>query len=135
MKMNRRSEPKLKRQTRMVRSPFLAMALGFAATVLPAAPELSLSRQTVALRVAFDQRQPGLSALSVDSLQRGEFRPSPLIDSGASRVSYSVTQSDGWVRYALATDPAYFVWEMRCDRETVQLRSLYRPGASQDLVF
>ena len=90
----------------------------------------SLMQSTSSMRVTFDARQPGLSALSIDSLKGGSFRPSPLIDPGAAPVAYAVTTRDGWVRYAAASDPGHPVWEMRCVGDTLTMRSLFRPGGA-----
>jgi len=86
------------------------------------------------MRVAFNARQPGLSVLSFDSLERGSFHPSPIVDPGASPIPYTVSAHDGWIRYALSSDPAHAVWEMRCDGNTLRMRSFFRPdGASRDV--
>ncbi len=88
------------------------------------------------MRVTFDARQPGLSALSFDALKRGSFRPSPIVDPGAPPVQYTTSVRDGWVRYALSSDPEHAVWEMRCDGDTLRMRSLFRPhGASRDVTW
>jgi len=96
----------------------------------------ALQHETSSIQVAFDTRQPGLRSLSIDSLQRGEFRPSPIADPGASPLEYTVSETDGWVRYALASDPNHPVWELRCDADTLRMRSIYGPGgASRDLTL
>jgi len=110
----------------------LAIGAVVAACQLVAAQPKSapLEQESPSIRVTFDGQQPGLSALSVDSLGRGEFRPSPITASRAPSVEYKVSLQGGWVRYALASDPGHAVWEMRCDGDTLQMRSLYRPGAA-----
>ena len=96
----------------------------------------ALRRDTSSIHVVFDARQPGLSSLSIDSLKQGIFRASPLIDPGAEPLAYKVTTRDGWVEYAAASDPAHPVWEMRCEGDTLEMRSLYRPGgAAHDLTW
>jgi len=68
--------------------------------------------------------------------QAGSFRASPLIDPGVESLAYKVTTRDGWVEYAAASDPAHPVWEMRCEGDTLEMRSLYRPGgAAHDLTW
>ncbi len=110
----------------------MALATASAAFAAPAGPDLSC--KTPALRIAFDSRQPGLASLSVDSLQHGEFRPSPLLAAAASPVHYTVSKEAGWVRYSLETDSAHPVWEMRCDGDTLSLRTTYHSSSSaQDL--
>ncbi len=97
---------------------------------------VALERETPSIRVAFDAHQPGLSALSIDSLRRGEFRPSPIVDPGGSPPQYTVSAIGGWVSYALSSDPERPVWELRCDNDTLRMRSTYRPGgAARDLVL
>ena len=98
--------------------------------------EATLKRETASIHVAFDARQPGLAALSIDSLKRGTFRPSPIVDPGGQPVQYTVSVRGGWVRYALSSDPEHPVWEMRCDGDTLRMRSLFQPdGASRDLTW
>lgn len=115
---------------------FLAVAL---VVTLSAAGETgndALRRETASMRVVFDARQPGLSALSIDSLKHGSFRASPLIDPGEAPVAYKVTTRGGWVYYAAASDPGHPVWEMRCEGDTLEMRSLFRPGgAAHDLTL
>jgi len=117
-----------------------AFVLAFALVMtLSAAGETgndALRRETPSIRVVFDARQPGLSALSIDSLKHGSFRASPLIDPGVEQVAYKVTARDGWVQYAAASDPGHPVWEMRCEGDTLEMRSLFRPGgAAHDLTL
>ena len=96
----------------------------------------ALRRETASIRVVFDAHRPGLSALSIDSLKHGSFRASPLIDPGDVHVAYQVTARDGWVDYAAASDPGHPVWEMRCEGDTLEMRSLFRPGvAARDLTL
>jgi alpha-L-rhamnosidase-like protein len=96
----------------------------------------ALRRETSSIQVAFDSSQPGLSALSIDSLQHGEFRPSPIVDPGGSALRYSISESSCWARYAPNSDPQHPVWEMRCVRDTLRMRSIYRPGGvSRDLTL
>jgi hypothetical protein len=115
---------------------WLAFAMVTVAFAAAETGNSALKRETSSIRVAFDSRQPGLSALSVDSLKHGSFRASPLVDPGASPVAYTVTERDGWVRYALSSDPDYAVWEMRCDGDTLRMRSRFRPnGAAMDLTL
>jgi hypothetical protein len=84
--------------------------------------------------VAFDARRPGLSALSIDALKRGPFRPSPIVGQGDPPAPYKVSQRDGWVEYALSSDPDHAVWEMRCKGDTLRMRSLFHAGEPpQDL--
>jgi hypothetical protein len=99
-------------------------------------PDATLVRASSSIRVTFDSHRPGLSALSVDSLKHGDFRPSPITDPGAAADQYVVTQREGWVRYALASDPEHPAWEMRCEGDTLRMRSLFRPGAAaQDVTW
>jgi len=92
--------------------------------------DAALKRETPSIQVVFDARQPGLSALSIDSLQRGEFGKNPIVEQPAPPAEYKVTQSGGWVRYALASDPAHAVWQMRAAGDVLRLRSVYRAGAA-----
>jgi len=113
-----------------------AIALAAATTVFAAPTEVDLSCQSLALRITFDSRQPGLAALGVDSLQHGEFRPNPLIAATASPVHYTVAKEAGWVRYSFEVDSAHPVWEMRCDGDSLSLRTSYnRHSLVQDLVL
>jgi Bacterial alpha-L-rhamnosidase 6 hairpin glycosidase domain len=96
----------------------------------------ALKRQTSSIRVVFDGHKPGISFLSIDSLKRNSFRASPMIDAGGQPGEYIVSASGDWVRYALSSDPEHPVWEMRCDGDTLRMRSLFRPnGASRDLTW
>jgi hypothetical protein len=100
----------------------------------------ALKQETSSIRVTFDARQPGLSALSIDSLKRGSFGASPLTEpvapgpaapvQAAPAVEYRVTVHGAWVRYALASDPKHAVWEMRADGDTLRMRSSFRPSAA-----
>ncbi len=114
------------------------MAVALVATAFAAGETGSdaLKRETSSMRVVFDARQPGLSALSIDSLKGGRFLANPLVDPGVAQVAYTVTTRDGWVRYAAASDPGHPVWEMRCAGDTLRMRSLFRPGgAAHDLTW
>ena len=116
----------------------LFMAVALVATAFAAGETGSdaLKRETSSMRVVFDARQPGLSALSIDSLKGGRFLANPLVDPGVAQVAYTVTTRDGWVRYAAASDPGHPVWEMRCAGDTLRMRSLFRPGgAAHDLTW
>ncbi len=99
-------------------------------------PDGSLKRQTSSIRVEFDGHKPGISFLSIDSLKRDSFRTSPMVDAGGQPAEYTVSANGDWVRYALSSDPGHPVWEMRCDGDTLRMRSLFRPnGASRDLTW
>ena len=100
-----------------------------ALAIAPAA-DAALKRETSSIQVAFDARQPGLSALSIDSLQRGEFGKNPIVEQAAPQAEYKITQSGGWVQYALASDPGHAVWQMRAAGDLLQLRSVYRASAA-----
>ncbi|MGD0730349.1 MAG: hypothetical protein ABR956_03740 [Terracidiphilus sp.] len=114
----------------------LMIALGAVAPGWAQVTEAALTQETPAIHVTFDAAKPGLSALSFDSLQRGSFRPNPIVDPGASAVEYTVTTHDGWVVYAPTSDPAHAVWEMRCEGNKLRMRSLFRPGGvSQDVIW
>ena len=115
---------------------FIVMALAAAPTACAVSAGVDLSCQTSALRITLDSRQPGLAALSVDSLQHGEFRASPLIAAAASPAHYTVSKDAGWVVYSFAAESAHPVWEIRCDGNTLSLRTIYNPRSSaQDLVL
>ena len=115
---------------------FLAVALVVTLSAAGQTGNDALKRETSSMHVVFDARQPGLSSLSIDSLKQGSFRASPLIDPGVESLAYKVTTRDGWVEYAAASDPAHPVWEMRCEGDTLEMRSLYRPGgAAHDLTW
>jgi len=114
----------------------LVGTLSVATVCFAASSSNSLSCQTAALRIAFDSSQPGLAALSVDSLQRGEFRPSPLIAPSASQASYAVSEEAGWVRYSPVVDRRNPIWEMRCDADVLRMRTTYNPRSpAQDLAL
>ena len=116
--------------------PFLAVALVATAFAAGETGSDALKRETSSMRIVFDARQPGLSALSIDSLKRGGFLANPLVDPGVAPVAYTVTTRGGWVRYAAASDPGHPVWEMRCEGDTLSMRSLFRPGgAAHDLTW
>lgn len=117
-----------------------AWGLAFAMVIQqPAAGQqqhTALTRESSSIRVTFDGRQPGLVALSIDPLKEGSFRPSPIVAPGIPTVRYIVTQHDGWVRYALPADPDHAVWELRCNGDTLHMRSVYSHGAApQDLTW
>ena len=96
----------------------------------------ALKCETPSIQAAFDHRQPGLSALSIDSLEHGGFRPSPIVDPGAPLTEYAISVQGGWVRYALGSDPAHPVWEMRCEGSTLRMRSIYQAkGTARDLTL
>ena len=103
------------------------------------AGDAALQRETSSFRITFDARQPGLSALSVDSLKHGSFPPSPLDDPGSPgspAAQYTVQVKGGWVRYAPVSDAGHPVWEMRCDGNALRMRSLFSPkGTAQDLTL
>jgi len=100
------------------------------------AREVDLKRETPSIRVAFDVLKPGLSALSVDSLNRGEFRASPIVDPGTPAEHYTVTVKGGWIRYALSTDLGHPVWEMRCVGDRITMRSHFQPtSAPRDVTW
>jgi hypothetical protein len=114
----------------------MAFALVLIATAAGETQKAVLHRETTSIRVEFDGRQPGVSALSVDSLKQGDFRASPLVDPGGAAAQYAVTEKDGWIRYALDSDPRHSVWEMRCDGDTLRMRSLFSPkGTPRDLTL
>jgi len=113
-----------------------AIALAAPTTGFAAPSAANLSCQTPAVRVTFDAHQPGLAALSVDSLQRGEFRPSPLIASPALPEPYTLTEDGGWVVYSPVADPKHPAWEMRCDGDGLRLRTIYNSRAApRDLLL
>ncbi len=120
---------------RQARGLVLALLLADAvAAVAQGTGEAALQSETSSIQVAFDARQPGLSALSVDSLQRGQFRPSPIVNPGGSPPKYTVSESSGWVQYAFSSDPKHPVWEMRCNGDTLRMLSIFQPGgATRDL--
>lgn len=98
--------------------------------------EVALHRETTSIRVEFDGRQPRLIALSVDSLRRGDFRANPLVDPGGAPLQYTVSESGGWIRYALVSDPEHPVWELSCDDDTLRMRSLFSlKGKPRDLTL
>jgi len=100
------------------------------------ADDVALKQQTSSIQVEFDSSQPGLSSLSVDSLNRGSFRASPIVDAGRSPLQYTVSEKNGWTRYALRSDPEHTVWEMRCSGRVLQMRSFFQAnGAAKDLTW
>ena len=105
--------------------PLMQPGDGFAQNVA-SAPLSALQCETSSLKITFDARQPGVSDLSVDSLRRGNFGTSPIIDAGTPPIQYAVSQHRGWLRYALASDPGRARWEMRCDGNRMRMRSIYR---------
>ena len=116
-----------------------AIALAFATLlVFPAAAQTAdpvLKQETASIHVAFDAHQPGLSSLSIDSLKRGNFRPSPIVDPGNTPAHYTVSVRGGWVRYS-SSDPDHPVWEMRIEGDTLRMRSLFQANAApQDITW
>jgi hypothetical protein len=110
--------------------------MAMAGSAARAAVNVNLQRETSSIRVTFDDRQPGVSALSIDSLQRGNFRASPMVVPGDPAAQYTVSDRGGWVRYALGSDPGHPVWEMRCDGDTLRMRSHFvANGASRDVTW
>jgi len=105
-------------------------------SAIPESVDVALERKTSSIRLVFDGHKPGLSYLSIDSLKRDTFRASPIVDAGGQPDEYVVSARGDWVTYALKTDPAHPVWEMRCDGDILQMRSLFRPnGAPRDLTW
>jgi hypothetical protein len=102
-------------------------ALALAACAWAADDGAALTRRSETIRVTFDARQPGLTALNVDSLGRGTFGKNPIVEQPAPETAYTVTQSGGWVRYSLA---GHALWEMRAEGDTLRLKSVYGPGAA-----
>lgn len=102
-------------------------ALALATCAWAADGDTGLTRESKTIRVTFDGRQPGLTALNVDSLGRGAFGKNPIVEQAAPAVAYQVTQSGGWVRYSAA---GHSLWEMRAEGDTLRLRSLYGAGAA-----
>src|SRR6478752_5245598 len=92
--------------------------------------DVALQRKTSSMRLGFDGHKPGLSSLSIDALKRDTFRASPMVDAGDQPSEYVVSGRGDWVTYALKTDPAHPVWEMRCNGDTLQMRSLFRPNGA-----
>jgi hypothetical protein len=115
-------------------------ALWLAAAVVPSLAAFGatdgLDQQTSSIKVTFDAHRPGLSALSVDSLQKGGFRPSPLIETGTETTQNSVSIQDGWARYALPSHPERIVWQIRTDGDRLVMRSVFQTGATpQDITL
>jgi hypothetical protein len=104
----------------------LTLVAAVAAHVSAETVDGSLKQETRSIQVTFDPLQPGLSALSIDSLKRGEFRASPIVAQTSPLVRFKVSVRGGWVRYALGSDPANPVWEMRCEGDTLTMRSHFR---------
>jgi hypothetical protein len=93
-------------------------------------------QQTASIKVSFDAHRPGLSALSIDSLRKGSFRPNPLIDPGAQAIPYSVSIQDGWVRYAFPSHADRIAWQMRTDGDRLVMRSMFQADAApQDITL
>ena len=114
----------------------VAILLATAASVNGEANGGALKQETSSIHVTFDSRQPGLSALSIDSLKRGAFRASPIIDPGAPAMQYTISTRNGWNEYASSVDPEQPVWEMRCEGDTITMRSIYRAnGTARDLAL
>jgi hypothetical protein len=109
---------------------WLAFALVVAIPTLAQSGDPALKQETPSIRVTFDAHQPGLAALSIDALKQDTFRPSPIVDPGAEPVQYTVNVRNGWVQYALSSDPKHAVWEMRCEGDTLRLRSLFNAHAA-----
>jgi len=106
-----------------------SLAIAMLAAPAPAQANAGLHCENKAIKLDFSAAQPGLSSLSIDSLERGEFRPSPIVDPGAPPPAYNVTEQGGWTRYALATDPGHPTWEMRCEGNTLRVRTHFSPEA------
>jgi hypothetical protein len=106
-------------------------ALAVAVVAVPMAngqiTSAALTQETKSIHVTFDAHRPGLSALSIDALKRGTFRPSPIADPGPSSLQYTVSARGGWIRYALSSDPEHAVWEMQCEGDTLRMRSIFQP--------
>ena len=127
---------------REVRTGFKIESLVCVAILLTAASvsgqtnESALKQETSSIHVTFDSRQPGLSVLSIDSLKRGIFRASPVVDPGAPAMQYTVSARNGWNEYASSVDREHPVWEMRCEGDTITMRSIYRTnGTARDLTL
>ncbi|MGA2560622.1 MAG: hypothetical protein ABSF17_13165 [Terracidiphilus sp.] len=116
----------------------LALVTVLAAQASGQPADAVLARKTSSISLAFDAHRPGLRSLSVDSLKRGNFGASPIVDPGVAAAAYSVSEEDGWVRYAPSSsnDKQSVAWEMRCDGDAIRMRSFYLPGAeSQGLTL
>jgi hypothetical protein len=112
----------------------LAMAMQPSLTVFAAPGELT--QKTSSIQATFDAHRPGLSALSIDSLQKSSFRANPLVDPGTQSGQYEVSMRDGWVRYALSSHPDRTVWQMRADGDRLIMRSVFQPEAvPQDITW
>ena len=139
MKVVSEGTKELKRSYTVLGTISMLCLASAAMMVLPAVAETgdaALKQQSSSIQVTFDAHQPGLSSLSIDSLKRGTFRASPIVDPGTAPAQYTVTVRGGWTRYALSSDPGHPVWEMRCEGDTLQMRSFYLPGSSpQDLTW
>lgn len=120
----------MKRGLRRALAACAAVALIGCAWAANASGTATLTRQSKTIQVTFDAQQPGLAALSVDSLGRGEFSKSPIVEQAAPAADYKVTESGGWVQYAPAAEPGHAVWEMRAEGDTLRLKSVYRMGAA-----
>jgi Bacterial alpha-L-rhamnosidase 6 hairpin glycosidase domain len=95
-----------------------------------------LDQQTSSIKVTFDAHHPGLSALSIDSLLKNSFRPSPLIDPDGQAIPYSVSSQDGWARYAFPSHPDHIAWQMRTDGDRLVMRSVFQADAPpQDITL
>jgi hypothetical protein len=76
----------------------LALATVLVAQASGQTVDAILPHKTSSISVVFDPHQPGLRSLSVDSLKRGNFGASPLVDPGVAAAAYTVSEKDGWVR-------------------------------------
>jgi hypothetical protein len=95
-----------------------------------------LTQQTSSILVTFDAHRPGLSVLSIDSLQKRSFRPNPLVDPGVRSAQYNVSVREGWVRYAPSSQPSRTTWQMRAHGDHLIMRSVFRPEAApQDIIW
>jgi hypothetical protein len=82
------------------------------------------------LHAEADATQPALAAISVDSLGRSEFGPSPLRVSAPSS-SYRVVTSGSWTRYYIGTSTQP-VWEIQIGEHTLVFRTTYQADAKMD---
>ena len=98
----------------------------------PAENSGDLTLKTLSWDLAFSPQRAQLTALSVDALHAGHFRPNALQDAKPEGASLEARRQGSWIRYS--TRGGVAGWQFRCVDDTLQMESHFAAGAPADPV-